>query len=224
MAMVTDAELLSDEDLLAELAALMGSGSRDCIGEATTDAHEVGPKANEVGSTRSTWCQNAKRSRNSESKTEGEVATSQKAALLKAATPGRKRAKLKAATPESCLAESCLAESCYSRLTEEFRRSRAGKSDYAVGPRWHLNPKVTWTEQPTPASKSLPRCAGGKPVQPCYPPPAHLFLEGIWKIIENARHWDARQEEDWLPRVRDCPKCGEGDRYENYCICNRHSN
>ena len=218
MAMVKDPGLLSDDELLANLAAMIVLDASDGslkVKEEAIDAElmeldrqvidsELGPTVTGV-------------------KTDSEVgptvtgvkhtAVARNACMLandvvsKLPTPGRKRTKLG------------FDKNSAWNYYEEYRHSRRGKPDHAVGPRWHYHPKVTWTEQITPTSKSLPQWAGGKPVQPCYPPPADLFIAGLAKIVENSKHFDERQAEDWLPRVRGCPRCGEGDRYANYCIC-----
>ena len=75
----------------------------------------------------------------------------------------------------------------------KYRFERRGKRDFAIGEGWVKRARVTWEEQTTPCSLVLPKCMGGKPTQPFYPPPADVFIAGCF--------FKLKRQNDFVPRV-----------------------
>ena len=75
----------------------------------------------------------------------------------------------------------------------QYRFERRGKRDFAIGEGWVKRARVTWEEQTTPCSLVLPKCMGGKPTQPFYPPPADVFIAGCF--------FKLKRQNDFVPRV-----------------------
>ena len=75
----------------------------------------------------------------------------------------------------------------------KYRFERRGKHDFAIGEGWVKRARVTWEEQTTPCSLVLPKCMGGKPTQPFYPPPADVFIAGCF--------FKLKRQNDFVPRV-----------------------
>ena len=86
----------------------------------------------------------------------------------------------------------------------QYRFERRGKRDFAIGEGWVKRARVTWEEQTTPCSLVLPKCMGGKPTQPFYPPPADVFIAGCF--------FKLKRQNDFVPRVAvHCAPCSDCD-------------